>query len=156
VIRKEKKTRKYRGNRFSGYGQQGQHRSSGQRGGAGRAGYEKQHWIRTVKYEKERIKRRGFTRPERLVHDYEILNLYQLEEAVPFLLKNNLAKLEGKIVSLDLAEIGVSKLLGKGKITKAFMITVKSASSKAIEKVEENGGQITLTKPEVTSSVKMK
>ena len=72
MIRKRRKTRKHRGNRLHGYGTQGQHRGGGQRGGAGRTGYTKHHWIRTVKYEPERIRKVGFTRPTRLLKNFAL------------------------------------------------------------------------------------
>ncbi len=150
MIRKRKKTRKYRGNRFQGYGQQGQHRGGGQRGGAGRTGYEKHHWIRTLKYEPERIKQVGFTRPPRLVEPHTTINLGQLDEAIPSLIKSKIAKQEGKTLTINLAELGVTKLLGKGRLTQSLEITVASASAKAQEKVKESGGKINL--PESTTS----
>ena len=43
-----RKSRRYRGSRYCGWGQIGQHRQSGSRGGVGNAGKHKHLWIRTV------------------------------------------------------------------------------------------------------------
>ena len=50
---KLRKIRKQRATRYHGWGQVGQHRKSGGRGGKGKAGGRKHFWIRTVKYEKD-------------------------------------------------------------------------------------------------------
>jgi large subunit ribosomal protein L15 len=50
VYRRSKKVRKQRGSRVHGYGRiSGGHRKSGQRGGTGKAGLTKHHWILTIK-----------------------------------------------------------------------------------------------------------
>ena len=46
--------------------------------------------------------------------------------------------------SIDLGELGYDKLLGSGRIEKALKITVASASSRAIEKVQAAGGSVIL------------
>ena len=43
-----RKSRRQRGTRYCGWGQIGQHRQSGSRGGVGQAGKHKHFWIRTV------------------------------------------------------------------------------------------------------------
>ena len=43
-----RKSRRQRGTRYCGWGQIGQHRASGSRGGVGGAGKHKHFWIRTV------------------------------------------------------------------------------------------------------------
>ena len=46
-----RKSRKQRGSRYCGWGQIGQHRASGSRGGVGGAGKHKHFYIRTLKEE---------------------------------------------------------------------------------------------------------
>ena len=43
-----RKTRKYRGSRHCGWGQIGQHRASGHKGGLGQSGLHKHHFIRML------------------------------------------------------------------------------------------------------------
>jgi len=46
---------------------------------------------------------------------------------------------------INLTEAGYSKLLGTGKVMSKWSITVAQASEKAIEKVKNAGGTVTLT-----------
>jgi large subunit ribosomal protein L15 len=46
--------------------------------------------------------------------------------------------------SIDLTEMGYDKLLGRGSIDRALEITVREASTRAIEKVEAAGGSIAI------------
>ena len=48
--------------------------------------------------------------------------------------------------SIDLDKEGFDKLLGGGKINSSFKIKVKKASEKALEKIKENDGEVTLLK----------
>ena len=48
----------------------------------------------------------------------------------------------GKIISIDLKEMGYDKLLGTGVPSQAYKITISAASAKAVEKVEAAGGEI--------------
>ena len=45
---------------------------------------------------------------------------------------------------IDLTELGYTKLLGTGKLTKALTIQVDSASKSAQQKVQEAGGKVIL------------
>ena len=60
-------------------------------------------------------------------------NVSQLEEIV------------GDNDSVDLGDLGIDKLLGSGRISKAISITVNHASAKAIEKVEAAGGSVIIS-----------
>jgi ribosomal protein L15 len=97
-----------------------------------------------VKYEPERIRKVGFTRPTRLLKPPSVVNLGQLDEAIPILLKDKIATEANEKITINLADVGVGKLLGKGSTTRALNITVNTASAKAIEKIKKNGGKITL------------
>ena len=44
--------------------------------------------------------------------------------------------------SINLKEFGYDKLLGKGKPSRKYTITVKSASEKAVKKIESCGGTV--------------
>ena len=45
---------------------------------------------------------------------------------------------------VNLKELGYTKLLGKGKATKKYVIMVEYATPKAIKKIEQAGGKVTL------------
>ena len=77
---KLRKVRKQRGSRYMGWGQVGQHRKAGGRGGKGRAGGRKHFWLRTVKYEPERFKKKGFLPPSAKMGVPTTINVGELED----------------------------------------------------------------------------
>ncbi len=113
------KTKKLRGSKTHGYGSKKKHRGKGSRGGKGRAGKHKHvklHWGR-----------RGFVR-HGLKREKKVINIKDL----------NL--IEGE--EINLTEMGFDKLLGTGSINRAVKVVVKEATSKAVEKIEEAGGEV--------------
>ncbi len=134
-----RRTRKYRGSRYCGWGQVGQHRKSGSRGGKGYAGGHKHFWIQTVKYNPNRYRRIGFVPPSSLKSLPATINVGELENLA---LKLMGAEAMKSGAELDLAEIGVGKLLGRGSISTALKVRVESASASAKSKLEEAGGSI--------------
>jgi large subunit ribosomal protein L15 len=131
-----RKSRRQRGTRYCGWGQIGQHRQSGSRGGIGGGGKHKHFWIRTVIEE-----------PDHFGHD--TLNSYSR-----FLVKKwiNLRDLKNLSLRqphkkdekpvLDLGSLGFQKLLGGGNISESYVIKVAQASASAKKKIESAGGSI--------------
>lgn len=131
-----RKSRRQRGTRYCGWGQIGQHRLSGSRGGIGGGGKHKHFWIRTVIEE-----------PDHFGHD--TLNSYS-----QFLVKKwiNLRDLKNLSLRhphekdekpfLDLGSLGIQKLLGGGNISESYVIKVAQASASAKKKIESAGGSI--------------
>ena len=76
----------------------------------------------------------GFKRPPSILKDDKCINVGQLEEKFP------------GMKSIDLDKEGFDKLLGGGKLNKSYNVKVKKASEKAVEKIKENGGEVTLLK----------
>ena len=136
---KLRKSRKQRGSRYCGWGQVGQHRGGGMRGGKGKAGGRKHFWIRTVKYEPDRYLKKGFKPPSSLEPAPETINVGELEELALKTLGVDELK-EGS--ELDLKAMGIDKLLGRGSVHTPFKISVSSYSSRALEKIEAVGGKI--------------
>ena len=124
-----RKARRYRGMRTHGYGQIGQHRHSGKQGGHGNAGLHKHKWSWMILYDPDHFGRDpfrppGHIRPERWV---------------------NVGALDGianGARSLDLASMGVDKLLGAGEVGGAYEVKVGSFTKKAQAKIEAAGGKI--------------
>jgi len=139
---KLKKSRKQRGSRYCGWGQVGQHRKGGMRGGKGKAGGRKHFWIRTVKYEPDRYKNIGFKPPSSLEPRPETVNVGELRELAVKTLSPE--KIEGgaEDLVLDLDFLGYGKLLGKGSIDFPLSIKITEYSSTALEKIEAAGGKI--------------
>jgi len=149
-----KKVRKMRGRRTHGYGRVGQHRKTGQRAGRGKT----TQWKKSKKsyYLKQKelgfpdpdwnIGKKGFKRPQDITRIYHVntINIKDLDQKIDNFVLNNKAKKSGNSYSINLNEINIQKVLGRGKINKIINITVNRASQKAIEKIEDAGGKITL------------
>jgi large subunit ribosomal protein L15 len=131
-----RKSRRHRGSRYCGWGQIGQHRQSGSRGGLGGAGKHKHFWIRTVIEE-----------PNHFGHD--TLNSYSRFLVKKWINLRDLATLSLRFSStndektvIDLGSLGIQKLLGGGNISESYVIKVAQASASAKKKVENVGGSI--------------
>jgi len=116
-------------------------RGAGLRGGRGNAGC---HKTKRIMY--ERVGRvwgaHGFKRPQTVVMANNAINLNVIEEnAFEWVDQGNASK-KGKIISIDLKEMGYDKLLGTGVPSQAYKITISAASAKAVEKVEAAGGEV--------------
>ncbi len=131
-----RKIRKQRGSRFHGWGQVGQHRGRGSRGGTGKAGLLKHKWTWTVKYDPDHFGVKGFTPPTQKKKG-QWINIGQLEDIAA-------GPTEGKakVPVINLVEMGYGKLLGQGQVKGAYKIIVGKFSEKAKRKIEEAGGSI--------------
>lgn len=132
---KLRKIRKFRGTRTVGYGRIGQHRDSGSKGNR-KVGRHKHLWSKVVTSCPNYFGKSGFTSPQSKNRIESTINLQKLDQLAT-----------GK--EINLTELGYTKLLGTGKITKALTIQVAAASKSAQAKVEEAGGKIILPEAEV-------
>lgn len=145
VVRRGKKSRKYRGYRTHGYGSIGQHRKSGSRGGRGAVGFHKHKWSWTLKYFPDWYGKHGFTSPLALKRKYNVINLDQLNELISKLVREGKAIYEGDKVVIDLPSLGYGKLLSRGHLNYKVKVYVYKASESAIEKIKDLGGEVVLT-----------
>ncbi|MEE9377962.1 MAG: uL15m family ribosomal protein [Candidatus Lokiarchaeia archaeon] len=143
-----------RGRRTHGYGRVGQHRKTGQRAGRGKT----TQWKKSKKsyYLKQKelgfpdpdwdMGKKGFKRPQDLVRIYKVntINVKDLDQKIDSLVIGKKATKSGNSYSINMNEINIQKILGKGEINKVINVTVNKASQKAIEKIEGAGGKITL------------
>ncbi len=143
-----------RGRRTHGYGKVGQHRKTGQRAGRGKT----TQWKKSKKsyYLKQKelgfpdpdwdMGKKGFKRPQDIVRIYHdnTINVKDLDHRIDNYVLNNKATKSGNTYNINMNEINIQKVLGKGDVNKVINITVNKASQKAIEKVEAAGGKITL------------
>lgn len=123
-----RKVRKRRGSRTHGWGQVGQHRKTGAKGGRGMAGGHKHKWTKLLKT--DYFGKNGFvpvTRDE--------------EREANLITVSQLAEKTGESV-VNLAEAGYEKLLASGKIFKPLTVVVSRWSKKAEEKIRAVGGRI--------------
>ncbi|HEX5458215.1 MAG TPA: uL15 family ribosomal protein [Candidatus Nitrosotalea sp.] len=131
-----RKTRKYRGSRHCGWGQIGQHRASGHKGGLGQSGLHKHHFIRML-----------MTDPKHFGHDSThpphpnlVRKWVSVRDLDDIYAKHG--KQEGGKKLIDLAELGYDKLLGGGQTENAYVVKVEKFSASAEEKVKQSGGEV--------------
>jgi len=140
---KLRKIRKTRGSRTQGYGRIGQHRKTGSQPYR-KANRHKQGWSYVTTYEPDYFGKHGFTSPQSLHKNTNVINLAKLEA-----LTTKITTKEGETPTIDLTSLGYAKLLGTGKLTKPLTIKIQSASKTATQKIEQAGGKI-LTAPQET------
>jgi large subunit ribosomal protein L15 len=132
VVNKRKKNSRQRGSMTHGWGAKKKHRGAGNRGGRGMAGTGKrgdQRKISILKL-KNYFGKHGF-KPRGTRKEAKCINIDELKDI--------------GTETINLTEMGYDKLLGDGKATKKYIITVGSASKKAKEKIESAGGKLTVT-----------
>ena len=169
----KKKVKKYRGSRTCGGGSHKNGRGAGNRGGRGNAGVLKHKYIWAIKTGYE-IGKYGFNRPKIVKTEYRTLqalrktlrelrnegklddytyryfysrpeiNVCDIDDIIDRLVELGMATKEGDVYTLDLSQLGYTKLLGRGSIRKAVQIKVAGATETAISKVEEAGGKVIL------------
>ena len=74
------------------------------------------------------------------------INISNLGEKMDTLLEEGIAKKKGKIININLRDLGIDKLLGNGSIKLRLNIIVPLASKTAINKIEAAGGKVDLSK----------
>ncbi|MBI3859946.1 MAG: uL15 family ribosomal protein [Thaumarchaeota archaeon] len=124
-----RKGRRYRGSRTHGYGQIGQHRHSGKQGGHGNAGLHKHKWSWLVINDPNHFGRDPF-RPPGYVKPSAWLNVGDLD---------SIARGKGEV---DLAKLGIQKLLGSGSVKGSYAVKVDYFTKRAQAKVEAAGGRV--------------
>ncbi|WP_457548747.1 uL15m family ribosomal protein [Archaeoglobus sp.] len=70
------------------------------------------------------------------------LNVSDLDEIIDRLVEFGLAEKKDDKYFVDLAQLGYTKLLGSGIVTKKIEVKVESATPKAVEKIESVGGKV--------------
>ncbi len=142
VVNRRKKMVRYRGSQTHGGGAKKKRRGAGHRGGRGNAGTGKRADQKKPSiWDDPYFGKKGFTSKSRRAKD-DIINLNILEEMVPRLITEKIAVKEGAVVVIDLEKIGYTKLLGSGKVETKMKITVPYASSGAVARVKEAGGEV--------------
>jgi large subunit ribosomal protein L15 len=123
----KQKNKSFRGSRTCGGGTHKNRRGGGSRGGRGHAGACKHHTFRAMQ-EGWMYGKHGFKRP--------------LVTQTDGLVERGYAEEKDGGIMINLEQLGIDKLLGSGKVSRKFVITVGTVSATAKAKVEEQGGQI--------------
>lgn len=130
-----RKSRRQRGSRYCGWGQIGQHRQSGSRGGVGQAGKHKHFWIRTVIEEPNH-----FGHPQTKSLNMISQNWANIKD-LDFLYSKYVKNESGSSI-LDLTNLGINKLLGGGTVKTKMTVKVEQSSRRAVEKIQAIGGSV--------------
>lgn len=145
-VNRRKKNVRQRATSSHGWGFRKKHRGAGNRGGKGMAGSGKRADQKKPSILKEfgndYFGKTGFVKHNK--KPIKPVNISYLEEQLPKLVSKKLISEETKGFIIDLKNLGYNKLIGSGKVTKKFIITVEAASKKAVEKVKKAGGEVIL------------
>jgi large subunit ribosomal protein L15 len=135
------KRSKFRGSRTCGGGTHKNRRGAGNRGGRGRAGINAHHF---VKWYKEMggpvFGKDGFCNQTSI--DITSIDVGVLDQIIPALLAQGIAKSEGDAIVINITDMGIDKVLGSGKITRKINISASAFSETAKAKIEKMGGKV--------------
>ncbi len=132
------KTKKFRGSRTCGGGTHKNRRGGGNRGGRGNAGGCKHHFVKMLK-QGLTYGKHGF---KTLYKDKTIVNVGEIDEAIEQLLAEGIAEKKEEGYYINLADMGIDKVLGAGKVTKPLFIIANEFSDSAKQKIENANGSI--------------
>ena len=134
------KRSKFRGSRTCGGGTHKNRRGAGNRGGRGRAGINAHHF---VKWYKEMggpvFGKDGFCNQTTV--DVTTIDVGSLDQIVPSLIAQGIAKKEGDAIVINTADMGIEKVLGSGKVTRKINVSAAAFSEIAKAKIEKMGGK---------------
>jgi large subunit ribosomal protein L15 len=131
-----RKTRKFRGSRTHGWGQIGQHRASGHKGGLGQSGLHKHLYSTLLKFDPDHFGHDSTHPP----HPNIIKKWASVRELDDLYAKHG--KLEGNRKMIDLTSLGYDKLLGGGQVKNAYLVKVEQYTASAEDKIKKVGGEV--------------
>ena len=131
-----RKTRRLRGGRHMGWGQVGQHRASGHKGGLGVTGFQKHHYSSLLKDEPDHYGHESTSPPHPNI-TRKWASVRDLDD-----LFTKFGKEEGGKKIVDLESAGYDKLLGGGNISNAYSVKIENFTASAEEKLKAIGGEI--------------
>lgn len=131
-----RKTRKFRGSRTHGWGQIGQHRASGHKGGLGQSGLHKHLYSTLLKFDPDHFGHDSTHPP----HPNIIKKWASVRDLDDLFAKYG--KLEGNRKLIDLTSLGYDKLLGGGQVKNAYLVKVEQYTASAEDKIKKVGGEV--------------
>ncbi|TBR07626.1 MAG: 50S ribosomal protein L15 [Candidatus Nitrosotenuis sp.] len=131
-----RKTRKFRGSRTHGWGQIGQHRASGHKGGLGQSGLHKHLYSTLLKFDPDHFGHDSTHPP----HPNIIKKWASVRDLDDLYAKHG--KLEGNRKMIDLTGLGYDKLLGGGQVKNAYLVKVEQYTASAEDKIKKVGGEV--------------
>jgi large subunit ribosomal protein L15 len=134
------KRSRYRGSRTCGGGTHKNRRGAGNRGGRGRAGINAHHFVKWyMEMGGPVFGKNGFFHNPAIT--VAVMDVGIIDQILPSLIAQGIAKKEGDTVVLNAADLGIEKILGSGKVTKKLTISAEAFSQQAIAKIEKLGGK---------------
>jgi large subunit ribosomal protein L15 len=138
------RTKKLRGSRTHGRGKK-HGRGAGDRGGRGNAGLHKHKFKWMIKYDPDHFGAHGFVRHAATKKAKLSVNVGDIEDRLAeFGLKGAVHKTDAGY-KVDLAMVGIDKLLGAGRANMPLEVIVAEATESAKSKVEAAGGKVITT-----------
>jgi large subunit ribosomal protein L15 len=145
---RKKRSSKRRGDREMGRGKK-KGRGAGLRGGRGNAG---KHKHKRVHYallgEEFGATNYGFKRPDEAVEETNAVNVSELDHVLPRLVEMGDAQHANGVYTVDLAKMGIDKLLGSGQVRSKINVTVAEATESAKAKIAGAGGAVQAPTPQ--------
>ncbi len=133
---RNRKTRRFRGSRTHGWGQVGQHRASGHKGGVGVSGQLKHHFSSMLKENPDHFGHES-SRPPHPIVAKKWASVRDLDDLFA---KFGQKDAEKKVIDLD--GNGYDKLLGGGSVSVAYTVKVRRFTASAEEKIKKTGGEV--------------
>jgi large subunit ribosomal protein L15 len=152
-IRMKKRIKRIRGTRTCGGGSHKKRRGKGSKGGSGNAGAYEHHFVRSLKMGIRKGKHKSQL-PRKNRSAEKTVNVGELEAMLEELIEEGKAeeKADGSGIYLDATQLGIEKILGKGKVTRKLTLRANKISRAAKEKIERAGGEVKV-EVEVASGV---
>jgi len=139
--------KKFRGTRTCGGGTHKNRRGAGNRGGRGRAGDNKHHFVKYLLAGFRRGKH-GFKRPMAVSRPTHTINVGELEQLVHTLVATgapaDVVNTEEEPIRVNVCSLGFDKVLGAGKMSTPMVVVAREFSASAMEKIEAAGGKAVL------------
>ena len=145
---KRKKNSRQRGEWTHGWGAKKKHRGAGHRGGRGNAGSGKRGDAKKPSYwtDKKYFGKDGFISINKKA--INTVGISHLDSMIDSLISKGKASVKEGVISINLKDVGVHKLLGNGFTNRKLEIVVDMASEKAVEKIQKAGGKVILPSKE--------
>jgi len=134
------KRSKFRGSRTCGGGTHKNRRGAGNRGGRGRAGINAHHFVKWyMEMGRPVFGKDGFFHNPSVT--VSAMDVGIIDQIVPSLLAQGIAKQEGDAFVINAADLGIEKILGSGKVNRKLNISAAAFSAQAKTKIEKTGGK---------------
>jgi len=78
------------------------------------------------------------------IYSVNAINIKDLDNKLDAYIQEKKATKSGNTYNINLNDLNVQKILGRGQINKQVNVSVRKASERAIQKIEAAGGKVVL------------